>query len=476
MSNNVIWTPTAGSQELAMSFRGNHMMIDGTRGGGKTDAQLMYFRQFVGVGFGEYWRGIILDREYKNLDDIVARAKRWFYKFGDGARFISSQGQYKWVWKTGEELLFRAAKTDDDYWSYHGSEFPYIGWNELTKYPNPDLYDSMMSCNRTSYVPEEGEPELPLVVISTSNPYGIGHNWVKKRFISPEKAGVIINTSTKIFNPRTQKDDVVTKTQVRIFSSWRENIHLSPDYIADLMKISDVNKRKAWLSGDWDIVAGGAFDDVWDRRKHVIDPLELPEHWYFDRSFDMGSASPFSVLWFAMADGETVVNEFLYPKGTIFVINEWYGCNPEKETDGLYMESPTIAEGINEREDAMPYEINAGAADYAIYSVIDGESSAEKMEQLGVYWERCSKGKGSRVTGLETIREYLRNTIEFPLEKKGLYIFDNCKYLIENLPVLPRDSKNMDDVDTDGADHDYDALRYRLTSKFYSAPKLDGFF
>lgn len=478
MAENVVWTPLDGSQSLAMMYRGHHIMVDGTRGGGKTDSQLMYFRQFVGQGFGEYWRGIILDREYKNLDDMVARSKRWFNKFGDGARFLGSGASYKWVWPTGEELLFRAVKKDDDYWSYHGQEFPFIGWNELTKYPSSSLYDSMMSCNRSSFVPDisKGETEIPLVVFGTCNPYGAGHNWVKKRFISPSPAGHILRTHTKVFNPRTQKEEVVTKKQVRLFSSWRENKYLSPEYIADLMSITDENKKKAWLSGDWDIVAGGAFDDVWDKTKHVIKPFEIPDNWYVDRSFDWGSSKPFSVLWFAESNGEELEDGRYFPAGTVFVIREWYGCKDGENNTGLYLNSSEVAEGINDIESDDGINAVPGPADSAIYSIIDGNSIADNMEEKGVFWERCSKGPGSRVTGLETVREYMSNVIKYPLEEKGLYIFDTCRYLIENVPVLPRDSKNMDDVDTEAADHDYDALRYRLTANRSFTPRNAGFY
>jgi hypothetical protein len=114
-------------------------MYTGARGPGKTDTQLMRFRRNVGVGYGPFWRGVIFDREYKNLDDLVNKSRRWFNQFGDGARFLSSAQDYKWTWPTGEELLFRAIKKLDDYWNYHGQEFPFIGWNELCKYPTLEL-------------------------------------------------------------------------------------------------------------------------------------------------------------------------------------------------------------------------------------------------------------------------------------------------------------------------------------------------
>ena len=206
----VVWEPLAGSQTLSLTCPANIIQFDGSRGPGKTDAQLMRFRRCVGQGYGRYWRGIIFDREYKNLDDLVSKSMRWFPEFKDGARFLSSKSDYRWVWPTGEELLFRAIKKDTDYWGYHGQEFPFIGWNELTKYPNDNLFEMMMSCNRSSFLPSEhpifvGDdpnptylPELPLEVFITTNPHGVGHNWVKKRFIDQAPPGRMVRKAINV--------------------------------------------------------------------------------------------------------------------------------------------------------------------------------------------------------------------------------------------------------------------------------------
>ena len=125
----------------------------------------MRFRRNVGR-FGPFWKGVIFDREYKNLDDIVSRGNRLFTMFGDGVKWHAAKSDYKWTWPTGEELLIRSIKKSEDYGNFHGQEFPFIGWNELTKFPTSELYDKMMSCNRC------GRPDVPLWVHSTTNPSG----------------------------------------------------------------------------------------------------------------------------------------------------------------------------------------------------------------------------------------------------------------------------------------------------------------
>jgi hypothetical protein len=67
---------------------------------------------FVGLGYGSFWRGVIFDTEYKNLTDIITQSKRMYRLFNDGARYLASASELRWVWPTGEELLFRFGKEE----------------------------------------------------------------------------------------------------------------------------------------------------------------------------------------------------------------------------------------------------------------------------------------------------------------------------------------------------------------------------
>lgn len=490
-----VWSPIPGSsQELAINSRAHVTLFTGARGPGKTDTQLMRFRRNVGKGYGAFWRGVIFDREYKNLDDLVNKSRRWFNAFGDGARFLSSAQDYKWVWPTGEELLFRAIKKNDDYWNYHGQEFPFIGWNELCKYPTSDLYDRMFSCNRSSFRPEDypkknGKqivylPPIPLEVFATTNPYGPGHGWVKRRFIDVAPYGHVVKRTLDVFNPRTQQREPVTKTQVTLFGSYKENIYLSPEYIAELEAITDENLRAAWLWGDWDIVAGGALSDVWRKHIHVI-PFNLqqwrdrrsnrpliPEGWSIDRGFDWGSSQPFAVLWFAEANGEEMTlpdgKTFCPQPGSLIVFGEWYGSKEIGTNIGLKLSAADIAKGIKERERFM-LENNIiasapwpGPADNSIRDVreMDVDTIEKKMSDEGIHWQASDKSPGSRVIGLQLVRERLECAVRG--EGPAIYFFSNTVATVATLPSLPRDEIRIDDVDTESEDHCYDIVRYRV--------------
>lgn len=492
----VVWQPLAGSQALALSCPCNHILLEGTRGPGKTDAQLMKFRRHVGLGYGKFWRGVIFDREYKNLDDLISKSRRWFPEFDDGCKFVSGGSQLKWVWPTGEELLFRVAKETKDYWKYHGQEFPFIGWNELTKYPTRDLYDMMMSCNRSSFLPqlhpvyewnaetEEWDtfflPEIPLMVFSTTNPFGAGHHWVKQQFIDPAPPGVVVKKVTNVFNPRTQKREDITKTQVRIFCSYKENKFLSPEAVAELENMRDPNRRRAWLWGDWDISAGGALGDLWSTDTHVLPRFAIPKHWRIDRSLDWGSAKPTSVGWWAEANGEEVSIprpgqkplKWAPPAGTLIRIYEMYLTQEIGSNIGLMWGPRKVAREVK-RIDTMLLadgwigsKVRPGPADNMINDVKptdypdEAESIASAMEDEGVLWERSDKSPGSRKNGLTLIRDRLQASIDG--EEPGLYVMRNCAATLALLPNIQRDEDDLEDVDSDTEDHIYDELRYRV--------------
>jgi hypothetical protein len=497
---NVVWQPLPGSQVLALSAPINHILFEGTRGPGKTDTQLMRFRRLVGRGYGKFWRGIIFDRQYKNLQDLLAKSQRWFSEFGDGASFSGAGGGGRWKWQTGEELYFRHIKKPGDYWHYHGHEYPYIGWNELTKYPTSELYFAMMSCNRTSYIPanypvyvdkrdlaiglwtlvSKGHPyaqkmilpEIPLEVFSTTNPFGPGHNWVKREFVDVAKPGEVVRKVINVFNPRTQEREDVVKTQVRIFGSYKENRYLSPEYIAELETISEDNRRRAWLWGDWDVIAGGAFDDLWNTDIHVIPRFEIPKSWRCDRTLDWGSTHPFWVGWWALANGERVKLEnglaFTPARGSLILFHEWYGTKTIGTNIGLKMSAKDVAKGIKNRErdlrDAkmVSSPIYAGAADNQISNVYEKQTDTiEKiMKDNGVFWLPSDKGAGSRKNGLQLFRDRLQASVTG--EGPAIYFMSHCAAAVGTIPVLPRDEDDQDDVDTDAEDHPWDGTRYRV--------------
>jgi hypothetical protein len=346
----------------------------------------------------------------------------------------------------------------------------------------------MMSTNRSSFSPVKDTPKdndgnyltpdglplppIPLMVFSTTNPNGPGHSWVKRRFITPAKNGEVVRTEVAIFNPQTQQDEIIVRTQVAIFGSYRENIYLPPQYVAELNQITDPNIKAAWLKGSWDVNAGGAFDDLWQTNTHVVSRFRIPATWRIDRAFDWGSTHPFHVGWWAEANGEEIRmpdgETFCPARGSLIMFAEWYGTAQIGTNKGLKMSGGDIAVGINAREleyckeSWIPHVPRAGPADNQINDVkeSDVDTIKKKMADKGIRWTKSDKSQGSRKIGFELFRERLLASTRG--EGAGIYFMSNCRASIELLPSLPRDDVKLDDVDTDAEDHTWDSTRYRV--------------
>lgn len=468
------WVAQSGSQQVFLTSPVFETLYEGTRGPGKTDALLMDFAQHVGCGYGDYWRGVLFRQTYKQLSDVVAKSRRWYKRLFPGAEFNASN--YTWKFPDGEELLLRQMKTIADYDNYHGHEYPWIGFEELTNWATSDCYETMKSCSRSSLA------GMPRKYRATCNPFGVGHNWVKAHFIDPAPRGKIIREGK-------------APPRVAIHGTLLENramLDADPEYIDKLSSIKSTPKRLAWLFGDWNINAGGMFDEVWDSDVHLIPPFLIPEHWRIDRSFDWGSSAPFSLGWWAESDGGPVKmadgTTRHFPRGTLFRISEWYGWTGEPNV-GSRMLASKIAEKAVEKERKMKIydRCDPGPADSSIWDEVNGNCIARDMQDKGVDFVPANKGPGSRKNGWELIRIRLANCgtsdpttrEQFTPEDPGLYVFDStllppsvtdsrlrslgeCENFKRTFPYLPRDPEDMDDADSDSEDHIADEVRYRV--------------
>lgn len=183
-AEQVVWAPQPGSQEAFLSCPIIECLYEGTRGPGKTDALIMDFCQDVGKGWGVEWRGIIFRKSYPDLQDVIEKSRKWIPRIWPGAKYNETKSF--WEWPTGEKLYFRQFAKPSDYYKYHGHAYPFIGWEELTTWPDDKCFKSMFSCLRSTKV------GMPRKVRATTNPYGVGHNWVKMRYQLPVRKGHII--------------------------------------------------------------------------------------------------------------------------------------------------------------------------------------------------------------------------------------------------------------------------------------------
>lgn len=436
----VIWQPLPGSQTRMLSCPFHEVLLEGNRGGGKTDTLLMSFAQYVGQGFGDEWRGVIFRLTYPQLADLETKALRWFRQIFPTAKY--NRSEHFWRFEDGETLLFRYGSKEDDYWNYHGHAYPFLGFEELTNWPDYAFYESMLSTCRSTV------PNIPRIVRSTTNPYGIGHSWVKERF----QIGAV--------PPETPFGEA-GKERLYIHSSLFENTILTeadPDYLKTLQNLKDPNRRAAWLDGSWDIAIGAFLEKVWNPKDCVVEPFPIPSSWKVWKAMDWGYSKPYAVLWFAMSED-----------GVIYVWRELYGQDGDLPNVGAKHDAKDVARRILEIEKhdhRYGYEYRMNLADPSIFTKIGTENSIGGIfKGCGVRWLPAWNAKGSRRLGAQTIVQLLA--------EGRLKVFNTCKNFIRTVPTLPPDDYDPEDVNTECEDHLWDCLRYGVMRKRRSPNKDD---
>jgi len=472
---DVIWKPQAGSQEAFLACPVYEVLYEGTRGPGKTDALIMDFGRDVGQGYGIDWKGILFRQTYVQLNDVITKTRKWFPKIWPDAKY--NKASRIWEWPDGEQLLLSYMDSEEDYENYHGHEYPWIGWEELTNWPTLGPYLRMMACSRTS------NPAITSRVRATTNPYGPGHHGVKERWRLPEGRGQVITDS--------YVDGFLEPPRVAIHGHLRENAILldsEPDYIQRIASAArNSSERAAWIDGSWEITSGGMFDDIWKAQTHVlpkIKPKNIPGSWRIDRSFDWGSSKPFSVGWWAESSGEPFSHEgrvYGAVPGDLIRFGEWYGWNGKANT-GNRMVAGDIAKGIIDREKDMGItgRVEDGIADASIFNSQNDDCVATDMEDEGIYWKPADKSHGSRRQGWEKIRSYLKGSVPvaegLPRENPGMFVTSDCIHFLRTVPSIPRDDKDLDDVNTQSEDHTADETRYRVRATLRGSASEQGSF
>lgn len=425
----------------------------------------MDYAQFVDKGYGPAWRGVIFRRESKDLDDIVVKSTKWFSRMFPKARLMGGTARQRWVFEGGEQLLLRIGYMEKHYWSYHGHEYPWIGFDELTAWRSLSFYHMMKSCCRSSH------PTVPRHFRASTNPYGPGHAEVKAYWIDPTKNEV----------PYTNPKGII---RMRVHGDLRQNPHLlknDPDYMARLESDPNPERVKAWVGGDWNVVAGGYFANVWNQEKHILPSFTPPKSWTRFLSFDWGFSKPSSLGKWAVAPEDTVLNfrnrQVFIPKGSVIRYGELYTCERDKDTGvwrpnvGLRMENEALgAEIFKVTRDA---KFISSVADPSIF-VEDGGDSIYTQLRKGAKAEAKKIGKpnqglpefqtvdNSRIAGWTKMTTMLKQAGKPIAETPGMWVTESCVHFIRTVPVLQRSDKNPDDVDTDGEDHTGDESRYAI--------------
>ena len=267
------------------------------------------------------------------------------------------------------------------------------------------------------------------------------------------------------------RDSLSGLERVYIPSRVHDNKYLGEDYVSQLRASGSKELVKAWLEGDWSVIEG-AFFDCWETSKHVIRPFEIPGDWLRFRSCDWGSAKPFSVGWWAIAQDDYSLPDSergasgdglaVIPRGAMVRYREWYGKSAPNT--GLKLTAEEVANGILERTPKTE-KITYGVIDPAAFAVDGGPSIAERMGKIGIHFGRADNKRVAQMGALggwDQMRARMKGDGDgHPL----IYTFSTCADSIRTIPALQHDRDKPEDLDTDGEDHAADEWRYACMSR-----------
>lgn len=401
----------------------------GAAGGGKTDGMvglgLTWSAAYPGCSIGYFRRTF---SELSGPDGPILRMLRLLAQLRVDGLATWNATEHRWTFAWGSLFTFCHAQHADDVHNYQSQAFDLLLVDEATHFTWP-MVDYLMTRNR----PTIDGLIAPLAVMCT-NPGSVGHLWYKTQFFDTR--------------PWERPHDVVLpsgESESRFFIQARLADNPILDRRADGQYRRDLERRdpitrKALLEGDFNIFIGQVFKEF-DANRHVRPPRELPAHWPRWRAVDWGYANPCCCLWLCKDPD----------RGRVYVYREAYEVElTDRQQARLVRELTPPDEKIRQTL-ADPSMWTKKAHEERTFSTAD-EYAAE-----GVY---LTKADSDRLVGKRKVHTLLA---DLPDGEPGLIIFETCPNLIRTLPALVYDQLKPEDVDSDGEDHAYDALRYGLT-------------
>lgn len=198
-------------------------LYGGAVGGGKSDTLLTAAAQYVDV---QGYAALLMRRTFADLmkpDCLIPRSLEWWG--GSDARWNSST--HSWTFPSGAKIAFGYCDTDMDVYQYQSSAFQFIGFDELTQFSQRQYTYLFSRLRRPTAGPVS---QVPLRMRAGSNPGGVGHEWVKQRFVDPGLPGAVF-----------------------IPAGLADNAHLDgAEYVKKLAHLDPVTRAQL-LRGDWSV-------------------------------------------------------------------------------------------------------------------------------------------------------------------------------------------------------------------------------
>lgn len=441
------WIPHP-KQAAALERPEYEILYGGARGGGKTDSGLVWLigERYDGVHrLLEHprYRALVIRKNAEDLSDWIDRAYRFYSGFGVDIAYKPAVLRFP----SGAVIRTGHLKDDQSYTKYMGQEFPRMLIEELTQIPFEKRYLQLIASCRSTI------PDIKPQIFATTNPGGLGHGWVKKRFVDPAPAGQpfkdITSGRTRIYIPATVDDNPTLQ-------------EADPDYVKslDALKETDEDLWKAWRLGDWNTFAGQYFRE-WRTALHVIPSFMPDKKSVLVGGLDWGRSKPFS---FHLAEiSKIVYDEKVFYRTKVFL--EAYGT--EKTPD----------EWTTEIKEKLKF-FNLTIGDISWVSC-DTQIFAKGIDPKAVdiytqFWKadegwkaKLKRANKDRIGGWSNFHNWLSIA---PDGLPYLQYTNNCHNAIRTIPELVHDEYKVEDVNTEGEDHAGDDGRYMC----YSLKWIDG--
>lgn len=419
------------------------------------------------------YKGIILRNKFPDLEREIIRLSKEYYP-KTGAKY--NEQKHSWEWPEFNSYQdFGHVQHAGDITMYDSSQYNYCAFDEVTHFPAYPYHYMVGSRVRP------GSSFNIAIVRNGTNPGGIGQTWVYDRFVKPCEDGrsIIKDVSTglyRIFIPAKAEDNPY-------------GMEYDPLYVKKLEILKAVSEAeyKAKRYGDWHAFKGSVFTTFRPMRLpgepsnalHVIAPFKIPDWWPKILSIDWGKKAMCYAMWGAIA-----------PNRKVYIYREraWHG-----------RDIPYWATEIK--------EINYDNNEYPVQTVLCGsawqsrgtETIADEFQNYsGLVPTNSENTAGSRISGLQTVHDFLRWEKLPTLKAKGefydlalaqeiyrnygpdkleaykrqfydepeeenlpvLQIFDTCQVLIDTIPMCIYDEKKIEDIAEFEGDDPIDDLRY----------------
>ena len=292
------WRVTEKQMRFLDADSVTEVLFGGAAGGGKSHVQLMdaflYACKYKGS------KQLILRRTYPELEMSLIQEHLKLYP---KEIYKYNETKHRGRLKNGSVITFGSLQRESDVYKYQGAEFDVIRFDELTHFTWAQ-YSYLLSRVR-------GTNDFPKQIKSSTNPGGVGHQWVKARFIDPAPPETVFDIVEK-------EGGTVSGQGLYLPAKVQENIFLmekDPDYLKRLLNLPE-KKRMALLEGRWDIYDGVFFTEF-DPAVHVVRPFRLPEHWKQYVTMDYGMDMLAVEIIAVDEDGNGFVHRELYESGLI---------------------------------------------------------------------------------------------------------------------------------------------------------------